>query len=59
MARYQDIANKWGVSAIKESFELLVEIGNLFVVGYGNHLVSFTAKWWLICAIGLLLSRNG
>ncbi|PWW74402.1 exocyst complex component Sec10 [Tuber magnatum] len=33
IARYQDVVNKWGVVTINESFELLVEIGNLFVVG--------------------------
>jgi len=34
IAKYQDVVNKWGVVTISESFELLVEIGNLFVVGY-------------------------
>jgi len=33
IAKYQDVVNKWGVMTINESFELLVEIGNLFVVG--------------------------
>ena len=34
IAKYQDVINKWSVVTISESFELLVEIGNLFVVGY-------------------------
>ncbi|CAZ82768.1 unnamed protein product [Tuber melanosporum] len=34
IAKYQDVVNKWGAVTVNESFELLVEIGNLFVVGY-------------------------
>lgn len=44
IAKYQDVVSKWGVVTISESFELLVEIGNLFVVGYDPSLFKASIK---------------
>lgn len=33
ITKYRDLVDKWGVAGLKDGFELLHEIGNLFVVG--------------------------
>ena len=33
ITKYRELVDRWGVANLKDSFELLNEIGNLFVVG--------------------------